>query len=101
MFFVSFVDAFVYGTIFDGVPMEMIDEQSPEKVTIQKLEEIFVNGVLIPRHQLTGCLLQLEWVGSHSNCFFRRSSGVRYVRQSFLSPNGSFVELISCPTRQT
>jgi hypothetical protein len=27
---------------------EMIDKQSPEKVTIQKFEEIFVNGVLIP-----------------------------------------------------
>jgi len=27
---------------------EMIDKQSPEKVTIQKLEEILMNGVLIP-----------------------------------------------------
>ena len=48
MIFVSFVDAFVYGATFDGVPMEMIDKQSPEKVTIQKFEEIFMNEVLIP-----------------------------------------------------
>ena len=27
---------------------EMIDKQSPEKVTIQKFEKIFMNGVLIP-----------------------------------------------------
>jgi hypothetical protein len=48
MFFVSFVDAFVYGATFDGGQWEMIDKQSREKVTIQKLEEIFMNGVLIP-----------------------------------------------------
>jgi hypothetical protein len=80
---------------------EMIDKQSPEKVTIQKFEEIFINGVLIPPSTDWVSPPARVCVGSHSNCFFRHSSGVRYVRQSFLSPNGSFVELISCPTRQT
>jgi hypothetical protein len=48
MIFVSFVDAFVYGATFEEGQWEMIGKQSPEKVTIQKFEEIFINGVLIP-----------------------------------------------------